>query len=177
MQIEQLASELDRVTAEVVQWFEEHGSTRFEYAPADKWSAGQHLEHLIRSSKPLIKALGAPKPFLRISFGKSNGRPVRTYAALKEKYNAGLASGFQAVGQFIPPAIAKERQPDMLDDYAKTNQKLIQLLAKWSEGQMDKYIIPHPALGKLYVREMLYFTIFHTEHHQRLLTERYQSAN
>jgi hypothetical protein len=31
-------------------------------------------------------------------------------------------------------------------------------------------VLPHPLLGKLTIREMLYFTVYHGEHH-RLHTE------
>lgn len=37
--------------------------------------------------------------------------------------------------------------------------------------ELDKYILPHPLLGKLTIREMMYFTIYHVEHHKKL-TER-----
>ena len=40
------------------------------------------------------------------------------------------------------------------------------LLDKWSEQQLDKIIAPHPLLGKLTFREILYFTIYHAKHHQ-----------
>ena len=37
---------------------------------------------------------------------------------------------------------------------------------KFSEDEIDTYILPHPLLGKLTIREMIYFTIYHVEHHQ-----------
>ena len=43
---------------------------------------------------------------------------------------------------------------------------------RWSEKKLDRYQAPHPALGKLTIREMLYFTIFHNVHHARLVAER-----
>jgi hypothetical protein len=36
---------------------------------------------------------------------------------------------------------------------------------KFSEAQLDEYVLPHPILGKLTIREMLYFTIYHATHH------------
>ena len=41
---------------------------------------------------------------------------------------------------------------------------------QWIFGDdLDKYVLPHPLLGKVTLREMLYFTIHHNEHHLELL--------
>ena len=39
----------------------------------------------------------------------------------------------------------------------------------FSEQDLDSHILPHPLLGKLTFREMLYFTIYHVQHHQDLM--------
>jgi hypothetical protein len=36
---------------------------------------------------------------------------------------------------------------------------------KWKEEEPDKYIVGHPLLGKITVRELGYFNIYHTLHH------------
>jgi|SRR5882672_10633400 len=56
---------------------------------------------------------------------------------------------------------------------------LIAKIEKQSEADLDKYILLHPLLGKLILREMLYFTIHHNEHHLELLKSRvaYKSVN
>jgi hypothetical protein len=35
----------------------------------------------------------------------------------------------------------------------------------WSERALDRFRLPHPALGQLTVREMLHFTLYHNLHH------------
>jgi hypothetical protein len=112
---------------------------QFEAAPNGKWSAGQNLDHLIRSIKPLQLAYGLPKFALNILFGKTN-RPSRTY--------------------------------ELIEKYTEQKQRLISKIEKQSEIHLDKYILPHPLLGKLTLREMLYFTIHHNEHHLELLKSR-----
>jgi hypothetical protein len=37
--------------------------------------------------------------------------------------------------------------------------------SKWKDPQLDKYIAPHPLLGKITLRELGYFTIHHMYHH------------
>jgi len=43
---------------------------------------------------------------------------------------------------------------------------------KWKEPQLDQYIAPHPLLGKITLRELCYFTIYHTKHHLNIIKER-----
>ncbi|HKC34437.1 MAG TPA: DinB family protein [Chitinophagaceae bacterium] len=144
---------------------------QFEATPNGKWSAGQNLDHLIRAIKPLQPAYGLPKFALRILFGKTN-RPSRTYGELVTKYKVKLAAGGRASGQFIPPFITFEKKDALIKKYAEQKQKLIAKIEKQRETDLDVYILPHPLLGKVTLREMLYFTIHHNEHHLELLKNR-----
>ena len=144
---------------------------QFEATPNGKWSAGQNLDHLIRAIKPLQLAYSLPKFALNILFGKTN-RPSRTYDDLVTKYKTKLASGGKASGPFIPPIIRFEKKDELIKKYANQKQKLISKIEKQSEADLDKFILPHPLLGKVTLREMLYFTIHHNEHHLDLLKNR-----
>jgi hypothetical protein len=144
---------------------------QFEASPGGKWSAGQNLDHLIRSIKPLHLAYSLPKFVLKILFGKTN-RPARSYDELVAKYKTKLAAGGRAGGPFVPPTIFFENKDVLLKKYEAQKQKLITKIEKQSEPDLDLYILPHPLLGKLTLREMLFFTIYHNEHHLRLLKER-----
>ena len=144
---------------------------QFEACPNGKWSAGQNLDHLIRAIKPLQLAYGLPKFALRIMFGKTN-RPSKTYDELVAKYKAKLAAGGRARGPFIPPLIGFEKKDELIKKYAEQKQKLITKIEKQNEKDLDAYILPHPLLGKVTLREMLYFTIHHNEHHLETLKSR-----
>jgi len=147
------------------------GREQFEATPNGKWSAGQNLDHLIRAIKPLQLAYGLPKIALTVLFGKTN-RPSRTYDELVTKYKTKLAAGGKASRPFIPPTIRFERKDDLVKKYTEQKQKLVSKIEKQSEIDLDKYILPHPLLGKVTLREMLYFTIHHNEHHLELLKNR-----
>ena len=144
---------------------------QFEATPNGKWSAGQNLDHLIRAIKPLQPAYGLPKIALRIMFGKTN-RPSKTFDELVAKYKAKLAAGGRASGPFIPPFISFEKKNVLIKKYTQQKQKLIAKIERQSEKDLDVYILPHPLLGKVTLREMLYFTIHHNEHHLELLKSR-----
>ncbi len=149
------------------------GKEQFEATPENKWSAGQNLDHLIRSIKPLQLAYSLPKFILKIMFGKAN-RPSKTYEELVTKYKTKLAAGGRASGPFIPPTILFEQKDLLIKKYDRHKQKLISKIKKQSEEDLDRYILPHPLLGKLTLREMLFFTVHHNEHHLELLKSRRQ---
>ena len=106
-------------------------------------------------------------------FGKTN-RPSKTYQELVTKYKTKLAAGGRASGPFIPPFIDYEKKDKLIKKYDDQKQKLIAKIEKQNEKDLDVYILPHPLLGKVTLREMLYFTIHHNEHHLELLKSRTQ---
>jgi len=144
---------------------------QFEVAPDGEWSAGQNLDHLIRAIKPLQLAYGLPKFALQILFGKTN-RLSKTYDELVAKYKNKLAAGGRASGPFIPPFIGFEKKAELIKKYTEQKQKLISKIEKQNEKDLDAYILPHPLLGKVTLREMLYFTIHHNEHHLETVRSR-----
>ena len=143
---------------------------RFVVSPEGKWSAGQQMDHLIRSAKPVNTALGLPKILLRFF-----GRPVarsRSYEQIRETYRTVLTQGGVASRPYIPPVTEAEERKPLVQQFLYQKNKMVQLLEKWTEEELDKYQVPHPLLGKLTVREVLYFTAYHNQHHMVTLQQR-----
>lgn len=137
----------------------------------DKWSPAENAEHLVLSVKPLTLAFSLPGFVLRLAFGKPN-RPGRTFDQLVEKYKGKLASGGKASGPFIPKNITADAHAETLihrfaDSYSRFSLKV----SRWPEEKLDRYLLPHPLLGKLTLREMLYFTMYHVSHHHNLMRD------
>ncbi len=146
-------------------------ATDFENMPDGKWSAGQHLDHLIKSVKPINQAFLLPKFLLKIIFGKAN-RPSLSYDELVGKYLSKLAAGGVATGAFVPPLIVSAQKEKLLKAYENQGIQLANTIKKWSEEELDTLIAPHPLLGKITIRELMYFTIYHTQHHLSILEKR-----
>ena len=142
----------------------------FEATLPQKWSAGQQIEHIQLAVKPLNLAFWLPRFALKLNFGTAN-RPSRTYEALVEKYNQKLASGGRASRPFVPKLVALSRRNAVLQSYQKTIHKFLKRVATLNESDLDVYVIPHPLLGKLTLREMLYFTLHHVQHHQQMAAQ------
>jgi hypothetical protein len=138
-----------------------------------KWSPVQHLDHIRRAVKPLAMAMGLPKRFLRWWVGKPN-RTGRSYDELVARYKEKLAAGGRASGAFVPPPLDARAADALARSVNKQVALLIKRLQRWTEPELDSTLLPHPLLGGLTVREMLYFTIYHAQHHQALVERDYR---
>jgi len=140
----------------------------FLYAAPEKWSAGRQVHHLISSVSPLALAMKLPFFALKFMFGKAN-RPSKNYEELVQKYQGKLGAGGKAPKQFTPPEITFSQKEKLIRALQKEVEKVCKGLESFSEVDLDAYILPHPLLGKLTVREMMYFTIYHVGHHKKLI--------
>lgn len=128
-----------------------------------KWSALEQLEHLILSSKGVASVLNKPKENLK-AFGVSeNGS--RSFDELFSGYKNVLNTGVKAPPRFSPDESNPFTREELIANWMLIKSKFSQRIGNWTEEDLDKYRLPHPALGKITIREMLFFTIFHTKHH------------
>ena len=145
-------------------------------APQGKfWSPADHLRHLVRSIRPLAKALSLPRWILLLRFGVTGRKPA-SFAEVRDLYRGELAAGAQA-GPYGPPPREPGGDDDpwralVLDRFERVGQDLDRVLAGWTDRSLDRYRLPHPLLGQMTIREMLYFTLYHNQHHARRVFER-----
>jgi hypothetical protein len=147
----------------------------FTLSANNKWNAAQQLDHIYKSVAPVALAFRLPKFLPAMLYGRAN-RPSRNYLRLVEKYRAKLAGGYKASIRYAPnntPVIAREKLADKL---LQTIGKLCRRLDRYSQMELDAYILPHPLLGKLTLREMMYFTIYHVQHHHKLSLDNLANA-
>jgi hypothetical protein len=73
----------------------------------------------------------------------------------------------RATNRFVPkPVEIKYGKQRLMDNWNRATAKFINTLNKnRSEKELDQYLVKHPLLGRITLRELGYFTIFHTEHH------------
>jgi hypothetical protein len=112
--------------------------------------------------------LNLPTLFTRLIFGKGK-RSSCSYEELVTKYRTKIASGSKAVYPFIPSKFSFKSKESLLKKLESNLKRLTQKIEKIQEIQLDEIILPHPILEKITLREMLYFTIYHAEHHRNLL--------
>jgi len=133
-----------------------------------KWTPAQHLEHILRSVRPVASVLLLPKWILRWRFGRPDREP-RTYAALVQRYQERLATGGTAPARFAPSNIQAKQVEELATALQQVVHSLTHRVRTWTETDLDTTLLPHPLLGKVTVREMLFFTVYHVQHHKRLV--------
>jgi hypothetical protein len=169
---QEILTGLDRRFDEVAAWYARRPNEKFSNAPDGRWTEGQVLDHLILSTKPLNLALRLPKIALRMKFGTAKS-PSEPMDAMIARYEAALAGGGKAPRPFVPPAVGLEDKQRLLESLCKEGQRLAEVAGKWSERDLDRYVLPHPLLGNLTVRNMLQFAHYHLEHHLNILKRDY----
>ncbi|KPL85609.1 DinB family protein [Herpetosiphon geysericola] len=139
----------------------------FAHAPG-VWSAAENLLHLQQLSRVFILALSVPRWSLTMLFGKPK-QQSNDYATIATSYQAAIAGGFEAPAYSIPAKLQgpfnQQRQQALVAQWQKLNQRMIESLFHWDDAALDQYQLPHPALGKLTVRELLFFMHCHTQQH------------
>lgn len=133
----------------------------------EKWPPQQQFDHLIRSNKPIGVLLNLPKMALLI-YGKS-ASGSRSFDEVKESYLGSLDNGAKASGEYIPKFESSIN--DLLLKWRKVGLDIQKHLESWDEKDLDRYRAPHPILGKMTVRELLFFTIYHNGHHVNSIKE------
>ena len=152
----------------VLNWFTEISAKDFFTRHGEVWSASDNVDHLIKSHKPIAKALKLPKFTLQAMFGKPE-IPSLSYEEVCTIYRDEIVKGAQASGRYLPnqenPENAEAKKQELLSKFSKVSEELVSVAEKWTEGELDSYLLPHPLIGKLTIREMLYFTIYHNLRH------------
>lgn len=134
--------------------------------PGDKWSVAENIRHLIISTNTSALAWKLPKFIVKMIGGTPN-RVSRSYEELKAKYYKKLSEGGRASSRFVPkPIEIKYGKQKLMDNWNTATSKFIAALKNnRTEKDLDDYLVKHPLLGRITLRELCYFTIFHTEHH------------
>jgi hypothetical protein len=137
---------------------------QFSQQANGKWSVADTMQHLFLSARPVARLMAGPRDAFR-QWGYSNGSS-RSYDEIADLYRRTLATGLKA------PAALSPRSDDMQADravvvarFTDVYESLATAAGSWSADELDRYVMPHPALGIVTVREMLDFTDIHTQHH------------
>lgn len=168
---EEIVSEFEKVHRDGNAFWGRFKTEDFFEPLGDGWSPAENVRHLIKSTRPVVKALSLPKILLRLRFGRPRRTSV-TFDELRDRYQQRLAEGVKA-GKFTP---SKQSEDDLgawrnriMSDRQSVHEALLREIGDWSDESLDRYQLPHPALGNLTVREILFFTVHHQVHHMNVV--------
>ena len=172
MEKEAVVNLLEEKHQQLFSWLKNQPEDIFEKGPEQKWTTGQHIDHLVNSIKQVNKALSYPKFILKHKFGVAN-RAVRSYDEIVKKYQDKLSKNQERAKQFNihikTPSEKKFKQ--LLSTLQIQNKKLQDKTQRWRDKDLDTIILPHPLMGKMPVREIIMWTAYHTQHHADILKE------
>lgn len=164
----EIADALVALHHESVQYWASFTAAAFLAPLGEAWSPADTVRHLTKSIRAVTAGLRLPRWLMRLTFGGTNGTS-RSYLEMRDFYRARLAQGASA-GRFAPaPHVA--RGPHEADRarimafHATAVTTLVGRIRAWPEPALDRRRLPHPLLGPLTVREMLFFTVYHNRHH------------
>lgn len=171
----EIARELRALQARCRDFWGSFPTPEFFRPLGDAWSPADNVRHLLKSNRPVLRALRTPKALLLVRFG-AGLRPSQTYSEVRERYLARLAAGVTA-GRFAPRPLGssdqtEEHRGSLMAALDQVSEELTGAVSGWREWQLDRLRLPHPALGRLTVREMLFFTLYHNFHHVQNVVRR-----
>ncbi len=152
-----------------IDYLNELSPEEFSFRYQQKWTAAQQLEHIVLCVKPLVQVYSMDKIALKQNFGTTN-KASRTYDVLLKEYLEKLNEGGKAPTRYLPETIATEKA-FLIDSLRKAIQNLCVAIETFTEEELDTLQVPHPILGNISLREMLYNAIYHVQHHHEAIKQ------
>jgi hypothetical protein len=135
-----------------------------------KWSVTQNVEHINIGLLRVSNYLTLPKSSVEANFGLSERVSTSNETIINMMKNA-LENGVKATAPFIPELNLEISIEELVGQGKNLLDAFISNLQNWSEEELETYNCPHPVLGKITVREVLYFTIYHVQHHNETINK------
>ncbi len=143
----------------------------FAHIEPGKWSAAENVHHLLLAVRPLLLAFALPHWALRL-FGKPS-RASLSYEEVVTLYQEKLRMGAKASLPYIPSRKNQGNKEKQMEKMLTGYKRLQINLKPWPDALLDRYFLPHPILGRITLREMICFTIYHIQHHHLIIRQRY----
>jgi len=145
-----------------------NGLTEYEFLfrYQSKWSAGQQLKHIVLCVQPLAQVFGMPSTLIAQKFGTIE-RQSRNYDKILGDYLEKLSQGGKSPIQYVSDSVLGNEKLELLITLQKLIKNLNKEIEVFTEKELDQLCVPHPILGIITLREMLYNAIYHVEHHQK----------
>lgn len=167
---EEILARLNENVTSLIDTCRKAGKESFFNKPSsEKWSAAQNVRHLVLAVRPLNLAFSLPLPALRM-FG-TPARDSASFEDLTDQYMSRLGQGAKASAPFIPRSKDEDKE-ELIGQLSNSYSRLASKVRVLDEKSLDRYFLPHPILGRITIREMLYFTVYHVHHHHEIIRKR-----
>lgn len=176
MNISLLQAELEKVHSKLKETALSYGPNLTWYQPDGKWSPAQNLKHVELSILPVSKLLSDKQKFFSRDLGTTHGGS-RSFTEIMKIYKESLSGGnIKSPDRFVPVHLESEISI-LIRELDERVCQLISGLNNFSEEEIDFYQIPHPLIGQLTIREMIYFYVYHAGHHENNIIKNMNAVN
>ncbi len=158
-----ISSLLDKYNS-FIKYMNELSPEDYLFGYQQKWTAGQQLKHIVLCVEVLVQVFNMPKSIIEQKFGLT-AKSGCSYEELTNKYVEKFKEGGKAPDRFVPGFIPISQGELLCNELATLVSEVCSKIENFTEQELDTLRIPHPLLGNLSMREMLYNTIYHVEHH------------
>lgn len=142
---------------------------KFFDGSSEKWSVGHHIQHVTsainRVGQGLLNAGVLPK--------REPATASRDFATMRETYLETLRNTpFETLRQLGSRVTLEEREDldayktQLISSFTSAIENFKTALENFDETNLEQLGMPHPVMGLLSSREMVFFTVFHNTHHQ-----------
>ncbi len=132
-----------------------------------KWSALQNIQHITKGVAAYSGYVQLDHEQIAARFGRID-RDSYGYDDLIQLYTEKLNQGAVSTARFLPDGDVINLEEERLKGRLLLTA-MIDALQHWTPAELDTLVCPHPVLGNMTAREMLFFTIFHAHHHTRAI--------
>jgi hypothetical protein len=136
----------------------------------EKWSVCQNVQHITIALSRVSNYLALPKSSIKSDYGLSD-RASSNYEISFNLFKNTLENGVKTTEEFMPEIKLETGLKELVHQGKDVLATFISNLKNWSEEELEIYNCPHPVFGKMTVREILYFTIYHAHHHTETINK------
>jgi hypothetical protein len=136
----------------------------------EAWSIAEEMGHLLSSTFGTGFLFAQSLDKFRIAQQTS-----RSYEELVNAYQEALQKNpiTNNPNTFSSEQVQQSTIESLTKQWKKASGDCLNNLATWQEEDLDKYTVwKHPLLGVFTAREMALFTVYHTLHHSRTLSQK-----
>ena len=120
--------------------------------------------------RPFDMVFAMPKFAIKAVYSRDKNISF-SYEQIVQQYEEKLKAGAVASTAYVPSV--KYSKDALIKRCKEAHDKYIAGMLKYSEEDLDSLVVPHPLIGKLSMREMLYFSLYHIAFHFMRIKEIY----
>lgn len=174
--MEQIRKSLTESLQGVTEFLQQVTEADWKRPQDSKWTIAEEVDHILIANAGTSRLLSTGGR----TIWRAGDHASRTFQQIKEQYLAGLAANPGVSNPTTHPSAESNEKTieQQLADWQQMTTALLLALDNISADDLDRFTVwKHPFLGPFTLREMLYFTDYHTRHHHQSLVRKQALTN